>query len=239
MKEHGNTGRHTRITAASHIGDRDENQDSYRVTETPDGRQLVIVCDGLGGETAGREASEAAVAGFEQGWEMLPMIADNRLPQALGIANASVKDRGEIDYKLVGMATTLVGVELGANGAEWISVGDSPLWHVSYNRNDVRQLNKRHNPPGQPYVVTSVLDGRRCNEVDRGTIVPCVGDFLIAASDGLDTLSTDELLETIRDARRNNREQLALALVGAVLDKGKKRQDNVTVVTMERIAPES
>ena len=85
--------------------------------KTPDGRQLVIVCDGLGGETAGRETSESAVAGFEQGW-MLAMIADDRLSQALDIANARVNDRGEIDYKLVGMATTLVGVELGADGAE-------------------------------------------------------------------------------------------------------------------------
>ena len=110
---------------------------------------------------------------------------------------------------------------------------------MSYNRNDVRQLNERHNPPYQPNVVTSVLDGRRCTEVDRGSIVPCVGDFLIAASDGLDTLTTDELLETIREARRNDRKQIALALVGAVLDKGKKRQDNVTVVAMEAIAPES
>lgn len=231
-------GKHATITTASHIGDRDENQDTYRISESNDGRQLAVVCDGLGGQNAGGTASVTAGDAFVDGWRKLPRIVDERMDQALIIANASVDDRITANRALTGMATTLLAVELDANGAEWISVGDSPLWYWSYNQQKLSQLNQRHNAPGQPHVLVSAIVGGHIPMKDRGTIVPAVGDLLIAASDGLDTLSRDELLATIHDGRRQREETLAAWLVRAALDKGKRRQDNVTTAVLEMIAPE-
>jgi len=230
--------RHATITTASHIGDRTENEDACRVAEAPDGRQLAVVCDGVGGHAAGRTASETAADAFVDGWRKLPKMVDGRMEQALIIANASVGDHIEADTRLHGMATTLLAVELDSDGAEWISVGDSPLWHWSWNRREVRQLNRRHNAPGNPHMLISAINGGRIAEKDRGTIVPAVGDLLIAASDGLDTLGPDELLAAIDRGRGQREETLAASLVRAALDKGAKHQDNVTVVALWAIAPE-
>lgn len=231
--------KHATITTASHIGDRAANEDTYRVAEAADGRQLAVVCDGVGGETAGQTASETAADAFVDGWLKLPRIVDGRMEQALSIANASVGDRIDADIRLYGMATTLLAVELDHDGAEWISVGDSPLWHWSWNRRLIRQLNQRHNAPGNRHALTSAVTGQRIAQQDRGTIVPAVGDLLIAASDGLDTLEQNELLGTIDAAREQRSESLAARLVRAVLEKGATHQDNVTVVVVEAIAPES
>ena len=230
--------KHATITTASHIGDRTENEDTCRVAEPANGRQLAVVCDGVGGETAGRTASETAADAFVDGWRKLPKMVDGRMEQALIIANASAGDRIEADIRLHGMATTLLAVELDANGTEWISVGDSPLWHWSWNRRDVRQLNQPHNAPGNPHVLTSAIQGHRIPHKDRGTIVPAVGDLFIAASDGLDTLGQDELLAAIHAGRGQREESLATSLVRAALDKGAEHQDNVTVVVLEVVAPD-
>lgn len=232
--------KHARITTASHSGDRATNEDTYRVAEAPDGRQMVVVCDGLAGETAGQTASRTAADAFVDGWvTQLPRIVDGRMEQALSIANASVRERIESDIRLDGMATTLVAIELDREGAEWISVGSSPLWHWRWNGRTIRQLNQRHNRERDGSTITSAVTGRLIPQQERGTILPAVGDLLIAATDGLDTLEESELLAAIDTGRSQRDESLAASIVRATLEKKARRQDNVTVVVLETIAPES
>ena len=63
--------------------------------------------------------------------------------------------------------------------------------------------------------------------------------MLVAASDGLSTLTADELAEAIEGGRREDLGSLAAELVLKTIAKARRDQDNVTAVVIEAIAPES
>ena len=103
------------------------------------------------------------------------------------------------------MATTLLAVEIGAGKPVWTSVGDSPLWHWSRKTKTARQVNERHNPPERPSTLLSCLTGEPIPIIGNGTMEDTEpGDLLIAASDGLDTL-TKEALERGKHDHRPSR----------------------------------
>ena len=225
---------------ATDIGTRKENEDAYGfrhgTTTAGDGDHAVaVVCDGLGGHVAGAIAAECARNGFLTSYERNrhgETIAE-RLRRAINAGNDAVRKRGSGDRELAGMGTTLVAAVMTDDGIEWISAGDSAmsLWEAKSGK--LKALNPRHNLPGQPNQLTSALMGTPIPMISASTD-PCpaaVGDIVILASDGLDTLPAERLATTVAESATNEQESLADKLVQATLATNRPRQDNVTVVT--------
>ena len=109
---------------------RDENQDQVRAEEFS-GRILAVVCDGMGGERSGSQASKMAIrelfdrfkAGFREDLSAEEIRA--LLLSSVSAANTVIYTTSRMDYRSYGMGTTCVAAYVED---EWISianVGDS------------------------------------------------------------------------------------------------------------------
>ena len=229
-------------TTATAIGGRERNEDAFSNRNAPSlapegDHPVAVVCDGLGGYAHGEVASRAAVDTFMQTYLTLPSRGTpipDRLRTALQVANGAIRDRIEAEPRLYGMGTTLVGAAVTTDGLWWISVGDSPLWLWSAPTGQLRQLNTRHNSPGNPHRLTSALMGDDIPLIDTAVQAEPLrpDDAVILASDGLDTLPP----ETISDIAARNASagasDLACELVAAAVRANKPRQDNTSAVCL-------
>ena len=102
---------------------------------------VVIVADGMGGHASGELASRLAVRAFVEAYGTEGPPAD-RLRAALDRANQAIDDAIRDNLSLDGMGTTLVAAAVTADGLEWISVGDSPLYLCRGGR--LKRLNEDH-----------------------------------------------------------------------------------------------
>jgi protein phosphatase len=147
------------------------------------------------------------------------------------------------------MGCTLVGVAFGAEGVEWVSVGDSPLFLV--RNGEIVLLNEDHSMAPEidklaaagrisweaarsdprRHFLRSALTGGEIDLVDRShrplTLQP--GDVVIVASDGIHTLSHPQIA---RLAATGGPDGVADALLAAVEAAGEPYQDNTTVVVV-------
>lgn len=148
------------IAGDTHVGQkRRTNQDAF-LAEELDSKQLLIVCDGMGGEKGGEQASglalEAATAMMRR--DLKGLTDENGIRRVLecagAAANSVVFDAAQADSTLAGMGTTLVAAVVLPNCAHFIHAGDSRAYLL---RNDVlTQLTVDH-------TVVQVL-------IDRGEI---------------------------------------------------------------------
>ena len=116
---------------ATDIGlSREENQDSVRC-EYFGHNLLAVVCDGMGGERAGKEASSMAVEEFFQlfsaGYSQSLTDEELRtlLISSVSAANSVIYTRARFDFKNFGMGTTLVAAFVTDHSALIVNVGDS------------------------------------------------------------------------------------------------------------------
>ena len=229
------------------IGKRSNQEDAYGVVPPFDlggGRTLLaLVADGMGGHAAGEVASGLVVQFFVDGFFNVSAVDDgSRMWSGLETANRQIGRAAEERPELRGMGSTLIAVLLRDDMVRWISVGDSPLYLVRGGA--VRRLNQLHlvggdpedgavDPPAKSGVLASAIIGERLFEVDDSPperLSP--GDLLVAASDGLNTLSTRDLLEILDGSPDRSAADHAQALIQAVSSRSLSTQDNTTVVVV-------
>ena len=214
---------------ASDIGQRERQEDSWGVSGN-----LAVVCDGLGGHGGGDIASGICRSEFKLAWESDPSgsITD-RLTASITQANKRLgkQERKDMVSWMRPMGTTLAAAVVVFGRVWWVSAGDSPLFLCRHDTGEVSQLNARHNTPGSQHELSSCLLGGWIPEVDLSTqgVEISPQDVLVLASDGIDTLTPDEIGGVIETAREGDR-VIAEALVEQVMLCGKSNQDNVTVV---------
>jgi PPM family protein phosphatase len=133
-------------------GRRSTNQDAVAVRTLTDGRELALVCDGMGahsaGELASHEALETVVQTLENG---------RSLRDAVQEANRRVRSRAEGSSETEGMGTTLVALLRRGEGYEIANVGDSRAYRL--DAEGLRQITDDHS-----FVAEVVRDGRMSAE---------------------------------------------------------------------------
>ena len=242
-----------RRAAGQLLGARAEQQDDVGFIDgtalDPGGdHPVVVVADGMGGHTGGEMASRLAVRAFIEAYD--PRGAPSgRLRTALDRANRAIDDAIRENLSLDGMGTTLVAAAVTANGLEWISVGDSPLF--LYRDGRLRRLNEDHSmapviaalretdPAAaagmNPNELRAALVGFELTKVDASPTPEPLRprDLVLAATDGLNTLKDDEVASIIADCRDDGPEAVKDALLAAVSARSAPTQDNVTVAVFE------
>jgi serine/threonine protein phosphatase PrpC len=221
---------------------------------------FAIVADGMGGHAAGDVASNlAAIHGageLKLAMQQLEGKAGG-LPEALGAAiekaNGAIAERVGADSRVAGMGATLLALAINENDLYWGSVGDSPLYLV--RDGTLRQLNQDHSmapviaamvergeiTPEQAKqhpdrnALTSVLMGERIEKKDvpdsAFEIMP--SDVLIAASDGLQFLPDEQILDLVASALPASSSTLCDKLMGALKDLGDPHQDNCAIIVVQ------
>ena len=221
----------------------------------PDGCDLLLVlADGMGGHRGGARASRLAVSTFVDAFRQEAGGVTVRLRAALEAANAEVGRSAAEDGRYAGMGCTLVACVVSDDElAHWISVGDSPFWRLreSVNGDDggLDRLNVDHSmrpvlehlvrlgrmapedaQGGAAHQLRSALTGEELTLVDEAAppVRLGVGDRIVVASDGLETLSPEEIRRLCGGERTSTAS--VSELLRAVKAANRPSQDNTTVV---------
>jgi len=233
-------------------GARQSQQDTFSYLEWKEKHYLMILADGIGGAAGGKIAADTAVTEFKKTFisdELNPSIRE-RLINALQAANDALYNEKQEHNKISPMGgTTLIGAVVVEHQFYWISVGDSPLWLVR-GRNMIR-LNEDHSIGGildkraqageisweeakssdqRNYLLSAVL-GSDIDHVDapNDPIQLYSGDVLIIASDGIETCSTNEIVEIVT-AGRPSAHDIVEVLLESVDKMKRPKQDNASLI---------
>jgi len=221
---------------------------------------LAVLADGMGGHVSGELASRLACDNFIE--DHLSETAGNKgdaLGRALAASNAAIRDAVAADNRLKGMGCTLVASYLDGDGLRWASVGDSAL--LIYRNGELTRLNADHSHGAmldkqvEAGIITAEVaqsDRRRralrsaltgsdipIQEIEAEAYSLYPDDWVILASDGLLTLSGDEIATVIAGHAHDKPARVADALISAVTAKNAPHQDNTTVVAVRVMDLES
>ncbi|MBR2088789.1 MAG: Stp1/IreP family PP2C-type Ser/Thr phosphatase [Oscillospiraceae bacterium] len=228
---------------------REENQDRVEAREY-DGHILAIVCDGMGGERSGSQASEIAMrelydrfnAGYKQGLdaEKLRVL----LVSSVSAANSVIYTTARMDYKSHGMGTTCVAAYVEPGWLSIVNVGDSRAYLVQ--NGEMRQLTTDHTVVNMLMAQGKLASKEAKSHPQRNMLTRAVGvervvkpDYyhipieeeflLLLCSDGLSGCCTDkEIYELIRTTAVD---ELAQALVDLALEHGGRDNISLAIVT--------
>ena len=235
------------IVAKTDIGHkRDENQDRVKFCKLVGNGIVAVLCDGMGGQNAGSEASELAVnivydrivSGFREDADSNSIR--NLLISAVCAANAVIFDMAEKDISKVGMGTTCVAVLVTKNFAHFVNVGDSRAYILEGD--SIIQVTSDHT------VVRFLYEQGQIDRKDiklhpqRNYITKAVGvslkvepDYfeaefrsqlkILLCSDGLSNYCTDE--EICQTVKNKDLDNAAVTLVQCALEHG--GNDNITL----------
>lgn len=235
-------------------GGRDYQEDFFSTIrqneDDPTSEILIVLSDGMGGHAAGDVASKTAVRAFQASFlSSTSSSPQRRLQNALKVADQAIADRISEDNQLSGMGCTLIGALKLHNGVSWISVGDSHVFLFRDGR--LRKLNADHSMMGEllklvekgqltleearanpkKNALRSALVGKSIPLIDERSISLDEGDILIFATDGIDTLTIDQLQDVVTAHKSQSPEAMTQAILRSVDDAEKPNQDNTTVLT--------
>ncbi|MCC7253311.1 protein phosphatase 2C domain-containing protein [Hyphomicrobium sp.] len=218
---------------------------------------VAVLADGMGGHAGGALASRMACESFLKAYAKQEGSNRERLVEALTAANQAIAETVDANPLLAGMGSTLVGVTFGADGIEWVSVGDSPL--LLYRRGEIALLNEDHSLAPEldrlaasgaisedeakrdprRHMLRSAVTGDDIDLVDlsRRPLKVEPGDYIILASDGLQTLESAEIERIVAAYAEDGAVAVANALIRAVEALKDPHQDNATVIAV-RLLPQ-
>ena len=227
---------------------REENQDAVRC-EYFGHNVLAVVCDGMGGERAGREASQIAIDEFYQRFsdgysESLDADGIRKLMiSAVSAANSVIYTKARLDFKNFGMGTTCVAAFVTADKAFIANVGDSRAYLITDT--GIHRITTDHNVPALLFEQGKITEEEMVDHPQRHMLVRAVGvektvltdtftlDYkdkihLLLCSDGLSGYCiNEEIYDTIA---KSDFDGVVEALIKLALDKGGR--DNVTVAVI-------
>jgi protein phosphatase len=226
--------------------DKQVNEDACGRRETRFGH-LCVVCDGMGGHAAGREAAELALAAIFETFDQTP---DGTAPalvlrSAVEEASRRIHTMRTSEIALGRPGSTAVAVLMHAGGTDVAHVGDSRAYLVHEGR--ISRLTRDHSMVQEmvdrglltPQQAAHHPDANRitralgmAEEVDvelrPQPVLHVPGDAFVLCSDGLSDLVEDpEILDIVAN-------EPAAQAVGKLVDLANARggHDNVTVVVL-------
>lgn len=222
---------------------------------TANGEMVAILADGMGGHAGGALASRMVCETFADTFATTSGSPRERLIAALTAANDAIAETVAGNPSLSGMGSTLVGVVFSADGAQWVSVGDSPL--MLYRRGEIALLNEDHSLAPEldrmaaaghitidearrdprRHMLRSAVTGDDIDLVDisKRPLAIEPGDYIILASDGLQTLDSSDVERIVTAYAADGAKAVAEALIRAVEAVRDPHQDNTTVVAVRRL----
>ena len=243
------------FAASAIVGERERQEDDWGVHVDPPtveggAKLLAVLADGMGGAPAGDCASRTVVGAFLDSYARHAEPAPERLQLAAWGANDAVAEAVLADQALNGMGATLVAALFFANRCEWLSVGDSYLFlcrnaqlsrlnplHIYATELDAKAQRgeiTREAALAHPdrHQLTSVVMGWPIEQMATGTLRLQPGDVVLLASDGLATLSDDEVAAICTEGAGGEAQAqwIADALLRRIKEHRAPRQDNATVI---------
>lgn len=223
---------------------RQVNEDSMNVFDSPNG-QVMVVCDGMGGQAAGDVASQLAVTIIED------ILTNNifaspeeAIRRSIMAANQGVLNRTASNPELAGMGATCVMLIIKEGRVHCGWVGDSRIYYISnhsirqisHDQSYVQQLvdsgqitkDEAVNHPQKNEITNCIgLPGMTEPETVAVPIMPEPGSFFLLCSDGLSSMVDEVRIECVISSNDMSLQQKADRLVEMANEAG--GLDNITV----------
>src|SRR5688572_18007895 len=241
----------TGLTAAgaSHAGlQRGENQDRFHLDLA---RGVFIVIDGVGGHAAGSRAADVALATLRRRLERETGPVDDRIREAITMANNEIHRAAASRPEWLGMACVLTVAVVQDGVATVGHVGDARLYKLRHGQ--IEKITRDHSPVGEREDAGEIgeleaMRHPRRNEVyrDVGSEPHASGDAdfieigtvpferdaaLLLCSDGLSDLVASDAIARIVERHAGDPTAAVRALISAANQAGGK--DNVTAVCVQ------
>lgn len=216
---------------------------------------VAVLADGMGGHTGGALASRMVCETFLNAFARQSEPLPQRLVTSLEASNHALAEKVAANPILSGMGSTVIGAAFGPEGLQWVSVGDSPLF--LYRRGEIALLNEDHSlapeldrlaeagritfdqarSDPRRHMLRSAVTGEEIELVDvsRKPLVLEPGDYVILASDGVQTLEADEIVRIVDAYGGEGPQAVANALIREVDMMRDEHQDNATVVAIRPV----
>ncbi|MGI8959647.1 MAG: protein phosphatase 2C domain-containing protein [Bryobacteraceae bacterium] len=215
-----------------------------------DVRGLFLVVDGMGGHEAGEHAAEIAVERVRIRLERQTGTVEQRLREAIALANNAIYEAAQKNPEWTGMACVLTAAVIEDGQITAGHVGDSRLYTIK--RGVIEKMTHDHSPVGEredsgELSEAEAMQHPRRNEVYRDVgsreRTPDAADFieifqrpfeadgaLLLCSDGLsDAISSEKILRIVEE-NAGDRWATVRALIAAANEVGK---DNVSAIFVE------
>ncbi|MGI9075371.1 MAG: protein phosphatase 2C domain-containing protein [Bryobacteraceae bacterium] len=215
-----------------------------------DVRGLFLVVDGMGGHEAGEHAAEIAVERVRIRLERQTDSVEQRLREAIALANNAIYEAAQKNPEWAGMACVLTAAVIEDGQITVGHVGDSRLYRIK--RGVIEKMTHDHSPVGEredrgELSESEAMQHPRRNEVYRDVgsqeRTPDAEDFieilqmpfeaesaLLLCSDGLsDAVSSENILRIVEE-KAGDRWATVRALISAANEMGK---DNVSAIFVE------
>jgi PPM family protein phosphatase len=219
---------------------------------------LAVLSDGMGGHVAGEIASKLACAHYVKAFSSEQGPVERRLEHSLIASNDAIDNAIRKDGSLKGMGCTLVAAYVDRDGLRWVSVGDSML--LLFRNGELRRLNADHSLGAllDKHAEANIITSEEArNSPQRRTLRSALigapiglreltlrptplqhGDWLIIASDGLETLSGNEKASIISQHNDGPAEGLIKTLLREVTRRRVENQDNTSLVVVRVFDPD-
>ncbi len=239
------------FSAIQYLGERTSQEDYSQFRLFPgDNGLLSVLADGMGGHTSGEIASTSATQAFDRIFKSFSGVSPtSKLGASLTAANSELSLMIANNPSLDGMGCTLIGAYFNQKGLYWISVGDSLIY--LFRDGKLKQINEDHSMA--PLIEESLRLGKLTKQEAEnypnknalrsalmGGDIPLIdapenplelysGDVVLIASDGILSLSSNEILSLIAKNYSSGAEGISNSLIKLIRDKKRKNQDNTTV----------
>ncbi len=230
------------------------NEDSLHA-DANEHRGLFIVADGMGGHAAGEVASQMAVdvlaaelAGVN---DLTTREAEQKLAEALRLANRTVYERTTHELEKSGMGSTASALLLSDTHYLIGHVGDSRIYLV--RDGDMRQLTKDHSLV-QEQVDAGLITPEQARHHPQSNVITCcigmsgdiepdvlagetrIGDVFLLASDGLTGMVEDRRLLQLLQSRASP-ERIVTAMISDANNNG--GIDNITAIVVKVVTADT
>ena len=240
------TGSGRRYLSASAKGGRDEQQDAVICLHASDGATaLLVVSDGLGGESGGRLASQQVIKSAQDFWESRQGVLANPgedLEEFCRIAHDRINEEGA--KAGIRPHATIVALYLSEKRAHWIHSGDSRLYRFRAGKfvqrtedHSLVQLMVKQNLAKEEEMGGHISQGLLVKSlggdvyqepsVDSAAIDPEDG-FLLCSDGFWQRITVEEMQQLFKAGARQSGPAVEQAIKSAVQRNGPEG-DNVTV----------
>jgi serine/threonine protein phosphatase PrpC len=238
-----------KFAGASDIGRvRKNNEDAWHIDAD---RGIFLVVDGIGGHAAGEKAAEIAVERVRARLERQTGATEQRIREAIALANNEILRAAREKPDWEGMACVLTLAVLENGSAIVGHVGDSRLYLIRGGQ--IRKITHDHSPVGEREDNRELSEAEAMRHPRRNEVYRDVGseehapddpDFieiqrisfdpdsaLVLCSDGLSDQVPSDRIRQMLERNAGDPEAAARELIDAANRAGGK--DNVTVVIVE------
>jgi PPM family protein phosphatase len=227
---------------------RKNNEDAWHIDAE---RGIYLVVDGIGGQAAGEKAAEIAVERVKARLERQTGTCEQRVREAIAMANNEILRQARTRTEWEGMACVLTLAVLENGSAVIGHVGDSRLYQV--RAGEIRKVTHDHSPVGEREDSRELTEAEAMRHPRRNEVYRDVGseehapddpDFieiaripfesdsaLVLCSDGLSDLVPSEAIRKAVERNAGNPDAAVRELIDAANAAGGK--DNVTVLVVE------